>query len=47
LGGLPESEAYDTMESEPRPAGHHRVVFRDAPVDAFWSVTAYDRDGCG
>ena len=44
-GGLPEREAYYTVETEPRPAGHYRVVFRDVPVEAFWSLTVYDRHG--
>lgn len=44
-GGLPESEAYYTIDSEPRPATHHRITFRDVPVDAFWSISVYNRDG--
>ena len=44
-GGLPEWEAFYTIESEPHPADHHRIVFRDVPVDAFWSISVYNRDG--
>lgn len=44
-GGLPESEAFYYVESEPRPAGHYTMTFRDVPVDAFWSVSIYNRDG--
>lgn len=44
-GGLPEWEAFYAIESESRPAGHFRVVFRDVPVDAFWSISVYNRDG--
>ncbi len=44
-GGLPETEAFYVFESEPRPAGHQRITFRDVPVDSFWSFTVYDRNG--
>jgi len=44
-GGLPESEAFYTIESEPCPAGHYLIVFRDVPVDAFWSISVHNRDG--
>ena len=44
-GGLPEHEAYYAIESAPRPAGHYRIVFRDVPVHAFWSISVYNRDG--
>jgi hypothetical protein len=44
-GGLPESEAFYAIDSEPRPATHHRITFRDVPVDAFWSISVYDRHG--
>lgn len=44
-GGLPESEAFYYLESEPRSSGHYTMTFRDVPVDAFWSVSVYNRDG--
>lgn len=34
-----------TIESAPRPAGHYRIVFGDVPVDGFWSISVYNRDG--
>ncbi len=44
-GGLPESEAYYYLLTEPREAGHFTFTFADVPVDGFWSVTIYNRDG--
>ena len=44
-GGLPETEAYYYLESTPRDVGRYTMTFRDVPVDGFWSVTVYNRDG--
>lgn len=44
-GGLPESEAYYYLETEPREAGRYTITLSDVPVDGFWSFTIYNRDG--
>ena len=44
-GGLPETEAFYYMETEPRPGGRYTFTFKDVPVDAFWSVSIYNRHG--
>jgi hypothetical protein len=44
-GGLPEEEAfYETVEPA-LPVGEYRIVVRDVPVDAFWSISLYNREG--
>jgi hypothetical protein len=44
-GGLSESEAFYMIESEPRAAGHYTLELPDVPVDGFWSMSIYNRDG--
>lgn len=44
-GGLPESEAFYVLRTESRRAGRYTMTLSDVPVDGFWSVTVYNRDG--
>lgn len=44
-GGLPEAEAYYYIDTEPRDVGRYSFTLKDVPVDAFWSVTIYNRSG--
>ncbi len=44
-GGLPESEAIYIPDATPKPAGHYTMTVRDVPVDGFWSVSIYNKDG--
>ena len=44
-GGLPEYEA-SYLNVEPNmPVGAYRITVKDVPVDAFWSVSVYNKDG--
>jgi hypothetical protein len=44
-GGLPDREAR-YIGVEPRlPVGEYELTVRDVPVDGFWSVSVYNRDG--
>lgn len=44
-GGLPESEAY-YLNIEPNlPVGAYELTVKDVPVDAFWSISLYNKAG--
>jgi hypothetical protein len=44
-GGLPDAEAR-YIGVEPRlPVGEYRLTVGDVPVDGFWSISVYNRDG--
>ena len=45
FGGLPEEEAYYDIRPSPRAAGRFVLRVADVPVDGFWSVSVYNRDG--
>jgi hypothetical protein len=44
-GGLPDEEAHYESRSPNLPTGVYRITVRDVPVDAFWSISVYNRDG--
>jgi len=44
-GGLPENEAYYLNVEPNLPVGAYQLTVRDVPVDAFWSVSVYNKDG--
>jgi hypothetical protein len=44
-GGLPEQEAY-YLNIEPNlPVGAYELTVKDVPVDAFWSISLYNKEG--
>jgi hypothetical protein len=44
-GGLPEQEAFYDLVEPGLPVGDYRIVVRDVPVDAFWSISLYNAKG--
>jgi hypothetical protein len=44
-GGLPQEEAYYLNVEPNLPVGAYQLTFRDVPVNAFWSVSLYNKDG--
>lgn len=44
-GGLPDTEAFYATVNPGLPVGQYRIVVRDVPVDAFWSISVYNAAG--
>lgn len=44
-GGLPEEEAYYLTVTPNLPVGAYQVTLKDVPVDAFWSISLYNKEG--
>ena len=44
-GGLPDREARYLGVEPGLPVGEYRLTVRDVPVDGFWSISVYNRDG--
>ncbi|MDG2305305.1 MAG: DUF1254 domain-containing protein [Candidatus Binatia bacterium] len=44
-GGLPAEEAYYLNVNPELPVGKYHITVKDVPVDAFWSISMYNKDG--
>jgi hypothetical protein len=44
-GGLPEEEAMYVVVEPGLPVGEYQLTVREVPVDAFWSISVYNRSG--
>ncbi len=44
-GGLPINEAYYLNVEPNLPVGAYKITVKDVPVDAFWSISVYNKDG--
>lgn len=44
-GGLPIEEAYYLNVNPNLPVGEYQVTVKDVPVDAFWSISLYNKKG--
>ncbi len=44
-GGLPTYEAFYITKGEPQKAGDFQVTVKNVPVDGFWSISIYNKDG--